>query len=92
MFVPGPSMVTWWYFIEGTLGDGRKANLLTPIIQNDFARIEDVSWERPERVSDTFAESTYWRKYLDDIRGLSGPGYRSARRNTWATTTRPSRG
>jgi hypothetical protein len=67
MFAPSPGTATVWFVVEGTLADGRKVDLLTPVIHGDFSTIRHVSWEQPDFISKTVYRGEHWRKYLNSI-------------------------
>ena len=65
MFSPYPNKRDGWFVIPGELRDGRQVEL-SAVTLGDFAIQEGVSWEKPERVADTFKD-LHWRKYMVNL-------------------------
>ena len=65
MFSPYPNKRDGWFVIPGELRDGRQVEL-SAVTLGDFGIHEGVSWEKPERVADTFKD-LHWRKYMVNL-------------------------
>jgi len=63
MFAPHPEMTSPWPIIVGQLQDGT-------IVDVYNRRVSEPNWEKPERVSEVYANYR-WRKYLSNIEDLS---------------------
>lgn len=58
---------TAWYVVRGTLADGTEADLLYPLVHDDFETIRLVSWDQPDFIGKTLYRGEHWHKYLNLI-------------------------
>lgn len=65
MFSPYPNKRDGWFVIPGELQNGKKVEL-SAVTLGDFSVHEDVNWEKPHRVADTFKD-LHWRKYMVNL-------------------------
>ena len=67
MFAPFPYNSSSWYFIPGTLRDGRQVDLVPFLFRGDQHDITPASWEKPRDMRDVFAHDERWRKYFESL-------------------------
>ena len=61
MFAPEPPHASTWHVLAGVLQDGRKVDLLTPVMDNDFGRVAPVLTGVP---NGRVYKDEAWRRYL----------------------------
>lgn len=66
MYSPTPAQFTYWYTVPGVLSDGRQVNLLPAVANQDPARVEEVSWDKPSSVNESYRD-IYWLRYLTTL-------------------------
>lgn len=67
MFAPRPPHSTLWYVMVGTLGNGQRVEILTPVLRNDVSLAGPVQWEQPDNIAGSYYRDKYWRKYVAAI-------------------------
>jgi hypothetical protein len=66
MYSPTPAQFSYWYTVPGVLGDGSQVNLLPAAANQDPARVEEISWDKPSSVNESYRD-IYWLRYLTTL-------------------------
>lgn len=66
MYSSGPAQYSYWFTIPGVLANGSEVDLLPATADEDPDRAGPASWDKPQKVNETFHDM-YWLRYLTTL-------------------------